>query len=139
MNSVYLVLFAFNNANPGDMFIQKSPAANIEIVAKATAQILGHDDYPIEIIGTRHGEKRYESLMSREEKIIAEEMDNYYRIPADSRDLNYEQYFTEGEVIASANDDYHSHNTERLDLETMTKMLLKLNYIQQELKSYEEN
>tara|TARA_B100000029_G_scaffold441613_1_gene459559 strand:- start:3587 stop:4603 length:1017 start_codon:yes stop_codon:yes gene_type:complete len=133
--AVDLVLFAFNNADPGDMFIQKAPAANIEIVAKATAQILGYDDYPIEIIGTRHGEKRYESLMSREEKIIAEEMDNYYRIPADMRDLNYSKYFNKGDQEITHSEDYNSDNCYQLDLDSMKALLKKQNFIKEILES----
>ena len=136
--SVGLVEFAFMNAQSGDIFVQKAPAATLLTLAKALLSIFNAAN-EIQYIGTRHGEKLYETLLTREEMQSAEDMGKYYRIPADGRDLNYAQYFTEGEVCAATNDDYHSHNTERLDLDGMIKVLLKTSFIQQELKSYEEN
>ena len=133
--AVDLVLFAFKNSNPGDMFIQKAPAAKIEVVVKALTQILGHADYPINIIGTRHGEKRYESLMSKEEKIIAEELNNYYRIPADMRDLNYNKYFSAGDQNITDAEDYNSDNCEQLDLASVKILLNKQNFIKDAIKS----
>jgi len=136
--SVSLVEFAFANAKPGDIFVQKAPAATIITLAKALLRIFNATN-EIKYIGTRHGEKLYETLLTKEEMQNAEDLGKYYRIPADIRNLNYAQYFTEGKVNSDAKDDYHSHNTERLDLDGMSKMLLKLNFIQQELKSYEKN
>jgi len=136
--SVSLVEFAFANAKPGDIFVQKAPAATIITLAKALLRIFNATN-EIKYIGTRHGEKLYETLLTKEEMQNAEDMGKYFRIPADIRNLNYAQYFTEGKVNANAKDDYHSHNTERLDLDDMSKLLLKLNFIQQELKSYEKN
>jgi len=123
-DAVDLVLFAFENANPGDMFVQKAPAATIETLAKALLEIYKSNSQ-LKVIGTRHGEKLYESLLTREEKVKAEDMGDYYRIPADNRDLNYANYFSEGEVDMNKVEDYHSHNTERLDIEGMKKLLLK--------------
>ncbi len=132
-DAVDLVLFAFEHANAGDMFVQKAPAATVETLAKALLGIYGSAS-EIKVIGTRHGEKLYESLLTREEKIKAEDMGDYYRIPADNRDLNYANYFSEGEVDMSTVEDYHSHNTERLDLEGMKKLLLKLDFICEDIK-----
>lgn len=132
-DAVDLVLFAFENANPGDMFVQKAPAATVEVLAKALLGLYKSDS-EIKVIGTRHGEKLYESLLTREEKIKAEDMKDYYRIPADNRDLNYANYFSEGEVDMSSVEDYHSHNTERLDVEGMQKLLLKLDIIREDIK-----
>jgi UDP-glucose 4-epimerase len=132
-DAVDLVLFAFENANPGDMFVQKAPAATVEILAKALLEMY-ESDSQIKVIGTRHGEKLYESLLTREEKIKSEDMGDYFRIPADNRDLNYANYFSEGEVDMSTIEDYHSHNTERLDVEGMKKMLLKLDFIKEDIK-----
>ena len=136
--SVSLVEFAFANAKSGDIFVQKAPATTILTLAKALLRIFNATN-EIKFIGTRHGEKQYETLLTKEEIQHAEDMGKYYRIPADSRDLNYAQYFTEGKVNYNANDDYNSHNTERLNLDGMIKVLMKLNFIQKELKSYEEN
>ncbi|CAM1373809.1 polysaccharide biosynthesis protein [Tenacibaculum xiamenense] len=132
-DAVDLVLFAFENANPGDMFVQKAPAATVEVLAKALLEMYKSDS-KLKVIGTRHGEKLYESLLTREEKIKAEDMGDYYRIPADNRDLNYANYFSEGEVDMSSVEDYHSHNTERLDVEGMQKLLLKLDFIREDIK-----
>ncbi len=131
-DAVDLVLFAFQNANPGDIFVQKSPASTIQTLAEAL-QSLYKADNSIKIIGTRHGEKLYESLVNREEMVKAEDLKDYYRIPADNRDLNYEKYFSDGEEDVSKIEDYHSHNTHRLDVEGTKKLLLKLDFIRQEV------
>ncbi|RFN57977.1 polysaccharide biosynthesis protein [Marixanthomonas ophiurae] len=133
-DAVDLVLFAFENAHPGDMFVQKAPAATIEILANALKEMY-ESSLDIKIIGTRHGEKLYESLLTREEVIKAEDLGNYYRIPADNRDLNYANYYSEGEVDISQVEDYHSHNTEQLDVEGMKDLLLKLDFIREDIKS----
>ncbi|WP_298418028.1 polysaccharide biosynthesis protein [uncultured Kordia sp.] len=132
-DAVDLVLFAFNNAEPGDMFVQKAPAATVETLAKALLEMYGSPNKAI-VIGTRHGEKLYESLLTREEKVKAEDMGDYYRIPADNRDLNYANFFSEGEIDMNKVEDYHSHNTERLDVEGMKKLLLKLDSIREDLQ-----
>ena len=131
--SVDLVEFAFLKARPGDIFVQKAPAAKILTVAKALLKLFNASN-EIQYIGTRHGEKLYETLLNKEEMQCAEDLGKYYRIPADIRDLNYAHYFTKGKFSANA-DDYNSHNTERLDVEGMMKILSKLIYIQQELKN----
>ncbi|MDC7999132.1 polysaccharide biosynthesis protein [Gilvibacter sediminis] len=131
-DAVDLVLFAFNNARPGDMFVQKAPAATIEVLAKAVKELYKSDS-EIKVIGTRHGEKLYESLLTREEVIKAEDLGEYYRIPADNRDLNYANYFSKGEVDMSKVEDYHSHNTDRLDVEGMKQLLLKLEFIREDV------
>lgn len=132
--SVELVEFAFRNGNPGDIFVQKSPASTIHDLALALKDIFNSKS-EIRIIGTRHGEKLYETLLTREEMLKAEDMKNFYRIPADNRDLNYAKFFTKGDVKTSALEDYNSHNTERLNLEDTKKLLLSLDYIQNELKN----
>lgn len=137
-DAVELVLFAFENARQGDLFIQKSPAATIQCLADAIREIFGCENTGVKIIGTRHGEKLYETLATREELLKSEDCGNYYRIFADNRDLNYDNYFVNGEEQISITDDYHSHNTERLDVEGMKNMLLKLDYIQKELLNFEE-
>ncbi|MDF1865101.1 MAG: polysaccharide biosynthesis protein [Saprospiraceae bacterium] len=131
-DAVDLVLFAFQNANPGDMFVQKAPAATIEVLAQALKELYTADS-PIKIIGTRHGEKLYETLVNREEMVKAEDLSGYYRIPSDNRDLNYENYFSKGEEDVSNVTEYHSHNTERLDVEGTKKLLLKLDFIKEDL------
>jgi len=128
-----LVLYAFRNGNPGDMFVQKAPAATIATLAEAMLKLFGAKN-EIRIIGTRHGEKLYETLLNREEMAKAEDMGHYYRIPADVRDLNYACYFVEGEEEISLKEDYNSHNTERLDVKGMTRLLLKLDIIQRALQ-----
>jgi len=131
--AVDLVLFAFQNANPGDMFVQKAPAATIETLAYALQELYEVKN-PVNIIGTRHGEKLYETLVNREEMTKAEDLGDYYRIPADTRDLNYERYFSEGEKDVSKYEDYHSHNTNRLDVKGMKDLLLKLDFIKKDLQ-----
>lgn len=137
-DAVELVLYAFENARQGDLFIQKAPAATIECLAKAMTELFGSSETAIKIIGTRHGEKLYETLATREELGKSEDCGDYYRICADNRDLNYDNYFEDGKEKVSILDDYHSHNTERLDVEGMKKLLLKLDYIQEELAIFEE-
>ena len=131
-DAVELVLFAFNNGKPGDIFVQKSPAATIEILAKALLELYNAKN-EIRIIGVRHGEKIYETLVNREEMAKAEDLENYYRIPADTRDLNYNKFFTEGESKISTIEEYTSHNTHRLDLEETKELLLRLSFIQRDL------
>ena len=131
-DSVDLVLHAFEHAQQGDIFIQKAPASTVRDLAQALKELLGRDN-PVKIIGTRHGEKLYESLVSREEMAKAEDMGRYYRIPADNRDLNYKKYFVEGEQRISELDDYTSHNTERLDVAGVKNVLRPLDYIREVL------
>jgi len=131
--AVDLVLFAFQNGNPGDMFVQKAPAATIETLAYALQELYQVDN-SVNIIGTRHGEKLYETLVNREEMTKAEDLGDYYRVPADTRDLNYERYFSEGEKDVSKFEDYHSHNTIRLDVEGMKELLLKLDFIKNDMQ-----
>ena len=130
-DAVDLVLFAFENGDAGDMFVQKAPAATIEILANSIIDLYNAKS-KVKIIGTRHGEKLYESLLTKEEMVKAEDLGNYYRIPADNRDLNYNSYFSEGNEDMLKVEDYHSHNTEQLDIEGMKKLLLKLEIIQTE-------
>lgn len=130
--SVDLVLYAFENANAGDIFVQKSPASSIEILAKAMQELFAKNSKVL-TIGTRHGEKLYETLVSREEMARAKSLKGYYQIPADSRDLNYDKYFSEGESSVSEADDYTSHNTEQLSVDQVKKTLLKLDFIQKAL------
>lgn len=130
--SVDLVLYAFKHAQPGDIFVQKAPASTVADLAQAMKELLVARN-EIKIIGTRHGEKLYESLISREEMARSEDLGSYYRIPADSRDLNYAKYFVEGEVEVSTIDDYTSHNTHRLDVNGVKETLLKLDIIREAL------
>lgn len=131
-DSVDLVLHAFEHAEQGDIFVQKAPASTVADLAQALKELFSRDN-PVKVIGTRHGEKLYESLISREEMAKAEDMDRYYRIPADNRDLNYKKFFVEGEQHISELDDYTSHNTERLSIQGIKDLLLKLDYIQEQL------
>jgi len=133
-DSVDLVLYAYENAKQGDIFVQKAPASTVADLAQALKELFNSDS-PIRIIGTRHGEKLYESLISREEMAHAHDMGGYYRIPADNRDLNYAKYFSEGEEKISRLDDYTSHNTERLNVEQVKALLLKLDFIREELRA----
>ncbi len=134
--AVELVLFAFKNGRNGDIFVQKAPAATIELLANTLKNLLGRPDHPVKIIGTRHGEKLYESLLTKEEMVRAEDMGDYYRIPADNRDLNYSKFFDEGEDVITQASEYHSHNTYRLNEEELKKMLLELREIQDDLKEF---
>lgn len=133
-DAVDLVHYAFENAQPGDIFVQKAPAATIEMVALALKELYNASN-EVRVIGTRHGEKLYETLVNREEMIKAIDMGDYYRIPADNRDLNYEQYFSEGDIDIASIEDYHSHNTRRLDLEGTKQLLLKLDIVRQDINS----
>lgn len=133
-DSVDLVLHAFEHAEQGDIFVQKAPASTVEVLAKALKELFKSDN-PLKIIGTRHGEKLFESLISREEIAKAKDMGRYYRIPADNRDLNYKKYFVDGNIKENDLTDYTSHNTERLDIEGVKKLLLKLQFIQDELNA----
>jgi UDP-N-acetylglucosamine 4,6-dehydratase len=132
-DSVDLVLYAYGHGRQGDIFVQKAPAATIADLVEALKDIFSADN-PVQIVGTRHGEKLYESLVSREEMARVEDMQQYYRIPADNRDLNYAMYFTEGQREISVLDDYTSHNTERLSVPQLKKVLLKLDFIQRHLQ-----
>jgi UDP-glucose 4-epimerase len=129
-DAVDLVFYAFEHGNPGEIFIQKAPAATIETLAKALTSLLSASDHEIRIIGTRHGEKLYEALLSREEMVAAQDLGDYYRIPPDLRDLNYGKFVEQGEVRISEAVDYNSHNTLRLDVEGMQALLMKLPFIQ---------
>ena len=129
-DAVDLVLYAFEHGNNGDLFVQKAPAATVETLALALNSLLGVPDHPIQVIGTRHGEKLYEALLSREEMACAQDMGDYYRIPPDLRDLNYSKFVEEGEEKISHTEDYNSHNTMRLDVEGMKALLLKLSFMQ---------
>jgi len=133
-DSVDLVIYAFENGQQGDIFVQKAPASTIEVLAQALQQLFSKKDN-IRIIGTRHGEKLYESLVAREELARAEDMGGYYRVPADNRDLNYAKFSVEGELEIATFDDYTSHNTTRLDVEGVKKLLLKLDFIQEQLNA----
>ncbi|MBR2674868.1 MAG: polysaccharide biosynthesis protein [Mogibacterium sp.] len=130
--AVELVRFAFENANPGDLFIQKADASTIGDLAKGVQQLFG--DTGTNIIGTRHGEKLYETLMTREERLRAEDMGDYFRVAADNRDLNYDKYFVEGRVETEADEAYTSHNTKLLDVEGVVEKILTTDYVQEELK-----
>lgn len=129
-SAVELVLHAFRNGSNGDIFVQKAPASTVGDVAEAIRQLMGKADHPVHVIGTRHGEKLYETLLTREEMAEAEDQGDYYRIPPDMRNLNYDKYFEEGEESISDAVDYNSHNTQRLDVETTKELLMSLAYIQ---------
>ena len=133
-DAVDLVLYAFDHGLPGQIFVQKSPAASLNVLAKAILKTLGAPDSKPNIIGTRHGEKLFETLLSREEMALAQDLGQYYSIPPDSRDLNYEKFYDEGEEKISNAEDYNSHNTTQLDVDQMQSLLLKLPYIQALLK-----
>jgi len=134
--AVELVLFAFENGRNGDIFVQKAPAATVGLLAKTLTSLLGKPEHPIRIIGTRHGEKLYEALLTREEMVHAEDMDEYYRIPADTRDINYSKFFEEGETVVTQAHEYHSHNTHQLSEEELKALLLELLEIQDDLKEF---
>lgn len=134
--AVELVLFAFENGHNGDIFVQKAPAATIDLLAHTLTKLLGKPEHPISIIGTRHGEKLYEALLTREEMVSAQDMGDYYRIPADTRDLNYGKFFEDGEEIVTQADEYHSHNTHQLDEAELREMLLGLLEIQDDLREF---
>lgn len=129
-DAVDLVLYAFEHGNNGDLFVQKAPAATVQTLAATLARMVGKPEHPINVIGTRHGEKLYEVLLSREEMACAEDMGDYYRIPPDLRDLNYAKFVEQGEEKISRSEDYNSHNTQRLDTHGMEQLLLKLEFMQ---------
>ena len=134
-NAVELVVFAFQHAKAGDIMVQKSPASTIGDLAQAVKELFQAGN-EIKIIGTRHGEKRYETLLTREEYAIAADMGGFYRIPADTRDLNYDKYFVKGDERLASEETYNSHNTERLSVEQVKAKLLELDYVQSELKGW---
>jgi len=127
--AVDLVLYAFKNGNQGDLYVQKSPASTVGDLAEAIKEIYNYDK-EIKIIGTRHGEKLYETLLTKEEFVKAEDLEGYYRVPADNRDLNYGKYYVEGNKKISLNDEYHSHNTKRLNIEEIKSKILDLSYVE---------
>ncbi|WP_411389592.1 MULTISPECIES: polysaccharide biosynthesis protein [Pseudomonas] len=129
-DAVDLVLYAFEHGRNGDLFVQKAPAATVETLAKALTEMVGKPEHPIQVIGTRHGEKLFEALLSREEMACAEDKGDYYRIPPDLRDLNYSKFVEQGEEKISRTEDYNSHNTEQLDVAGMQRLLLKLEFMQ---------
>ncbi|MFY5983042.1 polysaccharide biosynthesis protein [Acinetobacter baumannii] len=128
-DAVDLVLYAFEHGENGDIFVQKAPAATIAVLAEALKQLLNVEDHPISIMGTRHGEKAFEALLSREEMVHAFDQGDYFRVPADQRDLNYEKYVEDGDLKITEFEDYNSHNTTRLDVEGMKQLLLKLDFV----------
>ena len=134
--AVDLVLFAFENGKSGDTFVQKSPASTVELLANTLKNLFNKPEHEIKIIGTRHGEKLYEVLMTKEERVRAIDMGNYFRVPADDRDLNYSKYFEDGQEVITQAEEYNSHNTYRLNEEELKKMLLDLYEIQDELKEF---
>ncbi len=132
-DAVDLVLYAFENGNNGDIFVQKAPAATVQVLIQAILELMRKPDHEVHTIGTRHGEKLFEALLSREEMACAQDMGNYFRVPPDARDLNYAKYVEQGEqrnTISSHGEDYNSHNTTRLDVAGMKALLLKLNFMQ---------
>ena len=131
-DAVDLVIYAFQHGQNGDLFVQKAPAATLEVLARALKELY-HSGTEVKVIGTRHGEKLYETLVTREEMAKAIDMGEYYRVPCDTRDLNYDKYFVEGNEDMARVDDYHSHNTRRLDVEGMKQLLLKLQFIREDL------
>jgi len=135
--AVELVVFAFQNGNAGDILVQKSPASTIGDLAEALKQLFDVDN-EIKIIGTRHGEKKYETLLTKEEYIVAEDMDGFFRVPADTRDLNYSKYFVEGSEELTTQEEYNSDNTRRLSIEEIKEKLLELDYVRSELESWKQ-
>ncbi|MCG1021400.1 nucleoside-diphosphate sugar epimerase/dehydratase [Sutcliffiella horikoshii] len=136
-DAVELVAFAFENAEAGDIMVQKSPASTIADLAQALKELFNADN-EIKIIGTRHGEKLYETLLTREEHVVSKDMGGFYRVPADTRDLNYDKYFVEGDQKLSTEEEYNSHNTERLNIEQIKDKLLMLDYVCEELKGWNQ-
>ncbi len=134
--AVDLVLFAFENASSGDIFVQKSPAATMGLLATSLKKLLGRENHPVNIIGTRHGEKKHESLLTREEKARAIDLGRFYRVPPDGRDLNYTKYFEDGEKTITESEEYNSLNTYQLNLNELTKMLSELKEIQNDIKEF---
>lgn len=138
-DAVNLVMYAFEHGENGDLFIQKAPAATLETLAAALKELYNSSGTEIKVIGTRHGEKLYETLVTREEMAKAIDMGNYYRIPCDTRDLNYDKFFVEGNEEISKVEDYHSHNTTRLDIDGMKQLLLKLRFVREDLGLLEKS
>ena len=137
-DAVDLVIYAFEHGHNGDLFVQKAPAATLATLAQALKEIYAkvdpkYGETEVRVIGTRHGEKLYETLVTREEMARAIDMGNYYRIPCDTRDLNYDKFFTKGNTELSVIEDYHSHNTRRLDVDGMKELLMKLRFIREDL------
>lgn len=132
-DAVDLVIYAFQKGQPGDVFVQKAPAATIETLTLALNKVLG-TRAPVSVIGTRHGEKLYETLLTREEMTVAQDLGDYYRVPADNRDLNYSLYFSEGKKEIAGHEDFNSHNTTRLDVDGMAALLMKLECVQKALR-----
>ena len=130
-------MFAFQNAEAGDIKVQKSPASTIGDLAQAVKELFKADN-EIKVIGTRHGEKLYETLLTKEENVVAKDMGGFYRVPADKRDLNYDKYFVEGDQKLSSEDEYNSHNTERLNVEQIKEKLLQLDYVREQLESWDK-
>ena len=137
--AVELVLFAFENGKSGDIFVQKAPAATIELLVNTIKNIFGRLKHEVKTIGTRHGEKLYETLLTKEEMVKAIDMGEYFRIPADTRDLNYNKFFEEGEEVLNEADEYHSHNTHKLNMEELTDLLLNLKEIKGDIDEFKKN
>ena len=133
--AVELVVFAFENAEAGDIMVQKSPASTIGDLALAVKELFNSDS-EIKVIGTRHGEKLYETLLTKEEYVVAKDMGGFYKVPSDKRDLNYDKYFAEGDQKLSSDEEYNSHNTHRLTVDEIKQKLLSLEYVRQELESW---
>ena len=129
-DAVDLVMYAFEHGKNGDIFVQKAPAATVDTLTRAILELMKRPEHEVRVIGTRHGEKLYETLLSREERACAEDLPGYFRVPADGRDLNYDKYYEQGEPRITAAEEYTSHNTGRLDVEGMKALLLKLDFIQ---------
>ncbi len=132
-DAVDLVLYAFSNGNNGDIYVQKSPAATVEVLARSILELMDKKDHPIDVMGSRHGEKLYESLLSREERACAVDMGEYFRVPPDGRDLNYAKFVDVGEdriTQALHGEEYNSQNTQRLEIDSMKRLLLKLEFMQ---------
>ena len=135
-DAVDLVIYAWQHGENGDLFVQKAPAATLEVLANSIMELLNVKTN-IRVIGTRHGEKLYETLVTREEMARSIDMENYFRIPCDTRDLNYDKYFVEGDQKLSSEDEYNSHNTERLNIEQIKEKLLQLDYVREQLESWD--
>lgn len=129
-DAVELVLYAFANGTNGDIFVQKAPAARVSTLVSALLELMGRPDHPVRTIGVRHGEKLFESLLGREERSRSDDLGDYFRVPADDRDLNYDKFFEEGETAVGQGEEYNSHNTQRLDVESMKALLMKLDFMQ---------
>ena len=137
--AVELVLFAFENGKSGDIFVQKAPAVTIKLLVNTIKNLIGRPKHEVKTIGTRHGEKLYETLLTREEMVKAIDMGEYFRIPADTRDLNYNKFFEEGEEVFNEAGEYHSHNTYRLNEDELTDLLLNIREIKGEIEEFKKN